>query len=568
MGRYEKGSIRQQLRKAFGFLLVLVMVAGVVGWATLSSVIGGMRDNVQRVQETARLAEEFSSVLMREVELGDQLINQDAAEHTADSYTTVSDSAHILQQLLAHRDATSPDEMRLTAGLDGQLSEVEVRYALGRMLHVLGRQTAAENAHDFAQVAVAGVFRDINRVTLLEQSRVGSTASGLVNRAGRQTAVFVVVITAVLVLAVGTVSRTTRLISRPLERLVEQATSFRKGDLTARTPGELPAEFAVLRDALDGVGESLAAVVGIAKRTADEVATAAGQLATISGEISDSASQVAGSMNEMSSGAATQVEALHHVDGALAGIGERAEGVRSQVHEVARLATDIETSAREKHLEVQQAVTILSDISSMVQRAGVEALALSTSAVEVNQFVEVVRAIAGQTDLLALNAAIEAARAGDAGRGFRVVADEVRILANQARDAADQITKTTAVVTLRLGTTTNAMTASASRVSEIGRVAGDVVNALRTVRDLADQTRSVASSVTIAADETTTAVRDAAANLGVIARAAESYAATAEQVGASTEEQSAACEEMTAASTDLLDGSHRLRQIVAGLKVA
>jgi methyl-accepting chemotaxis protein len=568
MGRYEKGSIRQQLRKAFGFLLLLVVIAGALGWGTLSSVISGMRDNVQHVQETARLAGELSSVLMREVELGDQLINQSASERLGDTYITVSDSAHMLQQLLARREAVSPDEMRLTAGLDGQLSEMEIRYALGQLLHRLGRQPAAENAHGLAQASVAGVFRDIDRVSLLEQSRVSNTAAGLITRASRQTVVFVIVITAILVLALGTVSRTTYLISHPLERLVEQAVSFRKGDLTARTPGELPAEFAVLRDALDGVGESLAAVVGIAKRTADEVATAAAQLATVSGQISDSASQVASSMNEMSSGAATQVEALHQVDGALAGIGERAEGVRGGVHKVGQLATDIEASAREKHLEVQQAVTILSDISSMVQRAGAEAVALSTTAAEVNQFVEVVRAIAGQTNLLALNAAIEAARAGDAGRGFRVVADEVRTLANQARDAADQITKTTTVVTLRLGTATEAMTASASRVSEIGRVAVDVVNALRVVRDLAGQTRTVASSVTIAAEETTTAVRNAAANLTVIARTAESYAATAEQVGASTEEQSAACEEMTAASSDLLEGSHRLRQIVAGLKVA
>jgi methyl-accepting chemotaxis protein len=112
------------------------------------------------------------------------------------------------------------------------------------------------------------------------------------------------------------------------------------------------------------------------------------------------------------------------------------------------------------------------------------------------------------------------------------------------------------------------MAAGATRVGEIDRVARGVADALTAVKVLAERTRTVAGGVTQEAEQTTLAVRNAAANLSVIARTAEIYAATAEQVGASTEEQSAACQEMTASSTHLLDGSHKLREIVGTLKVA
>jgi methyl-accepting chemotaxis protein len=246
----------------------------------------------------------------------------------------------------------------------------------------------------------------------------------------------------------------------------------------------------------------------------------------------------------------------------------RADNVRTYVSEVTRLASDIETSTRSKHLEVQQGVVVLSDVSNLVTHAADEAFALSKAASEVDEFVDVVRGIASQTNLLALNAAIEAARAGDAGRGFRVVADEVRALAVQATDAADQIAKTTAAVSTRLDATIEAMKAGASRIDAIERLASEVGTALAAVGTLANKTCTVAASVTVMAEETTTAVREAAANLTVIARTAEGYAATAEEVGASTEQQSAACQEMTAASGHLLEGSRRLQQAVSGLKVA
>src|SRR5207248_11757909 len=110
------------------------------------------------------------------------------------------------------------------------------------------------------------------------------------------------------------------------------------------------------------------------------------------------------------------------------------------------------------------------DVKHSVERAADEVRALNTTLSDINGFVATVAQIADQTNLLALNAAIEAARAGEAGRGFAVVADEVRKLAEESQQATDDIVQMTGTVTSRVTTSARAMETSAARVSEIERV--------------------------------------------------------------------------------------------------
>ena len=137
--------------------------------------------------------------------------------------------------------------------------------------------------------------------------------------------------------------------------------------------------------------------------------------------------------------------------------------MRTGASQVKDLAEGIERSAREKRAEIDRALGILSEVRTSVERAAGEVRELTGVAESINRFVAIVSRIAEQTNLLALNAAIEAARAGSAGRGFAVVADEVRKLAEQAQTAADDVVQLTAVVTARVGSTTQAMQAGASQ---------------------------------------------------------------------------------------------------------
>ena len=159
----------------------------------------------------------------------------------------------------------------------------------------------------------------------------------------------------------------------------------------------------------------------------------------------------------------------------------------------------------------QQALGILVDVKTSVERAAQEVVALHTTAADINRFVQTVSHIAEQTNLLALNAAIEAARAGTAGRGFAVVADEVRKLAEQSQKAAEDIVHMTGVVQARVGASATAMETGASRVAEIERLSRDIDAALGEIGSAAERTRLAANGVTQSARENAESFRARAA---------------------------------------------------------
>jgi methyl-accepting chemotaxis protein len=271
-------------------------------------------------------------------------------------------------------------------------------------------------------------------------------------------------------------------------------------------------------------------------------------------------------MGEVTEGAELQVTELRRVDDALVHIRERASAVREGAAEVRGLASEIDHAAREKRAEVERSVVILLEVRHSVERAAREVVELNTTAETINRFVSVVSRIAEQTNLLALNAAIEAARAGAAGRGFAVVADEVRKLAEQAQQAADDIVQLTAVVQLRVGSTTKAMRAGAALVGEIENLSRDLDNSLATIVFSAERALQASIIVSEAAEGNLAAVQEAATGITHAARTAEGHAAAAEQVSASTQEQSASSEEMQSAATTLLESALHLKAIVAGLR--
>jgi len=560
-------SIGSRLRAGFAVLLVLLGLAGALGWSALHALSINVGDSMVAAEQDAELAARLSNDVAREIEVAGRLL-ETHDEAVATEYRALSEDAHEVQHQMTTRPGQQGDEIARLSGIDVALSQLEVQYSLAHLLHDLGRSDAALAQRTRARPVVHALLDDIERLSELKAARAEQASVAIAGSASNRALIFVIVIAIALLLAWFTVRVTVQSIARPLGQLLRHAQSLSEGDLSARTTAQMPGEFEVLGAALNRTGESLGRVVSVATTTADDVARSARELSSVAEQISVAASQMAESMSDVTTGASGQAGSLHRIDGALQAIQARAEDVRRGVDEVTRLAGAVAESSAAKRTDVQRALAILTDVRATVLAASEEVTALSASTDDINRFVSLVLGIADQTNLLALNAAIEAARAGDAGRGFRVVADEVRSLATQARHAADEIARTTGVVGKRVGATQQAMATGVARVGEIERVAREIDAALETVGTFAERTREAAHGVTTAAGYNTDAVQDAAGNLGSIARTAESYAATAEEVSASTEEQSAACEEMTAASAELLSSSTTLRDIVSTLKVA
>jgi methyl-accepting chemotaxis protein len=557
-------TIRTRLWLGFGLIVALLVVAGALARQSMSRVATNIEETLSDVQSDASLMSQLTSGIARATEDATHYLeSRDPASQ--ESFRASGASAHRVASQLNRRRGQTSREIARVAEVDKYLSAVEAKYAAAHRLVDLGRADDARRTAAGARPLVDSLLTSIGALQRLKADRVNAARDDLASFASTRSWWLLLVLVGAVGMAVLVVTVTVRSIGQPLDILVGYARRMSDGDLTARIDDKLPGEYEVLASTLNQTSASLLRVVSVAARTADDVATSAHDLASVSEQISLSAGQMATAMTEVSSGAENQVSQLRVVDEALGAIREAAIGVRTASTEVTSLARSIEGTAQQKRIDVDHGTATLVDIKRSVEHAATEVTALNATLGDINYFVQTVSQIADQTNLLALNAAIEAARAGEAGRGFAVVADEVRALAEQSQKAADDIVRMTGTVTSRATAGAAAMQESASRVGEIETLARELDEALATITQAAERTRVAAMAVTNAAEANERAAVGASAALDAIAKTAEGHAAAAEQVNASTQEQSAACEEMSAASTSLLQGSTQLKQLVGRL---
>lgn len=551
-------TIRETLAIGFGALVLCMIAAGAFGWAAVNAGSRDVRDQLENVVEASQQSAEYSNIITREIQAATSyLANQDSASQN--EFRRLGATAHQLQRRFTSSSARTPEQIATVAAVDKRLAEFENAYALAHRLSDLGRKDAERVQVARARTMVTAVLNDLGNLDRAKSREVSAATVRLSEQSRMRAVIVLLAVTIAVLLAIFIAIRTVRAIDRPLRLLTQHARALSEGNLTSRTDAGLPGEFETLASAMNHTSESLSRVMSVASETADEVTRSADDLATASAELSDTATQVSEAVTQVSIGAEAQVLQLQTVNGALGAMRASADDVAAGAEEVQTLAGSIEAQALEKRAEIERALGILLDVRNIVRQGADEVHALTATVTDINKFVVSVGRIADQTNLLSLNAAIEAARAGAAGRGFGVVADEIRKLADQARRAADDIVDLTASVTTRVTSTSRTMETGVTHVGEIERVSREFDDALATIVAAAARTRQAAQEVANTAGSNVRAVDEASESLNSVARTAEAHAATAMEVSASSEQQSAACEQMSSASTQLLRGSQRLR---------
>ncbi|MEO8576620.1 MAG: methyl-accepting chemotaxis protein, partial [Gemmatimonadales bacterium] len=502
-------TIRRMLAIGFSILILLLVVAGFVGWASISNLSDEVGATFRHANEVTQQSARFSHVITQEVQAASTYLS-DADPAAEADFRRLGLEAHGMHRSFTSQRSDLAGEVANTIAVDSRLAEVENAFAIAHRLTDLGRPEEARAQSRAARQQVASLLVELQRVDRANNQAFIRASDALNEHALRRSALLVSVIGFALLLAGIIVVRTSREIGRPLRALVRHALQLSRGNLQNRTPTPgMPGEFRTLAEAMNHASDSLSRVVAGAAHTADDVARSAGDLASASKQISESAGQVADAVGEVSLGAESQVEQLKNVNDSLEGIRSRADSMVAGAGEVHALAGAIESEAESKRVDIERALEILLDVRNIVQKAATEVSGLTQTAAEINGFVVSVSRIAEQTNLLALNASIEAARAGPAGRGFAVVAAEVAKLAEQTQTAADDVVRLTEAVTMRVTTTSRAMQGSASHVAEIERVGRDLTGALSTIVAAAERTRHSAAVVSAAAQENVRAVEGA-----------------------------------------------------------
>ena len=306
--------------------------------------------------------------------------------------------------------------------------------------------------------------------------------------------------------------------------------------------------------------ERLRSLVGGIHEHAHEAASMAQQIAAATQEMTASTQEVAGTTGDLTERANQQaviVRAAAEDAGKILSISqELAAGATQAANRNAALAR----SARGHRERLDTSSTELARLAEEVQSGAAEADALRAASAEIEKFVAQTKAIAKRTHMLALNASIEAARAGDEGRGFSVVAEEVRKLANQAAQAAASTETMVQAVLERVGTARERLL----RLGQGGLVARDAAHAaasgLAGVAADAEENDQWTRRISASADEVRALVETIASRMREVSAGTEDYAAAAQEIAAAAQQLNASTEEISTSAGRLASTAEHLNQ--------
>lgn len=354
---------------------------------------------------------------------------------------------------------------------------------------------------------------------------------------------------------------------KPLKKVVNVANQVANGELIDVDLETSKDEIGKLSESIRTMVANLQHIILNIRNTSNHVSSAANQLTVHAGETYNSSTNIALDMNQITQNAEASMTMTEETAAAME---ETATGIQ-QIADSANVAAESSISASQASERgnevVQQVIAQMELINDSVEQIGTTINGLHVNTKKISEIVSLITAIADQTNLLALNAAIEAARAGEHGKGFAVVADEVRRLAEQSSQSATEIYNLISSIQSDSNASITVMQKGKEDVkvgmaftNEVGEIFKEI---LTSSEEVASQIREISA----ASQQISASSEEVAASVNNIKQSAEQSAEFSSNVSKSTQEQLSTMQEVKDASSSLGKTAEELQGLVAKFKL-
>ncbi|HET6836466.1 MAG TPA: methyl-accepting chemotaxis protein [Gemmatimonadales bacterium] len=353
---------------------------------------------------------------------------------------------------------------------------------------------------------------------------------------------------------------------KPTGKVAVVASRVSQGDLT--TPDWAN------RENLDGLSSSivgmvtrLQGLVGTIRQHSHDAAAMAQEIAASTQQMTASTQEVASTTGDLTERANQQAQVVRAAAQDAGKILEIAHELASGAIQAAERNAALARLARAHRERLDESTTELARLAEEIERGAAEAEALATASGDIEKFITQAKTIAKQTHMLALNASIEAARAGDEGRGFSVVAEEVRKLASQAAQAATSTSRTVQSVVTQVQTARERLL----RLGQGGTAAREAAHAaavgLMNVAADAEANDEWTRRISESAGEVRGLIEGIAGRMREVSAGTEDYASAAQQIAAAAQQLNASTEEISSSANHLAQAADKLTGVVGGFKL-
>ena len=510
-------TIGKKLGVGFGVIIVSIIILGVITLFQLNQIRVNINDIDERIDKLNNAYIAKDSIKNILATIPDFILSEHAQERENMKKLIDENSAKYKEKLEAIRKITHTEEgKKLLDNIENTIKEAVPYNNKVLELASLGKKDEAKKIYDEqVKPRTVKIFQAFDEEVAFHEKGLNKRMKEVISLIMRQIVIFIIITAIVVALGIFFSTFISRSVRKPVAELKGVLEKVAQGDLSVDIKVESKDEIGMISQSLKDALSSIKSLIAKSKTISSSLASSSEELSATTEEISrnlksqtERASQIASAAEEMSQ---TVVDIAKNASN-IAEVSVTTAGV-------AKEGKDMTIKTANEIKVIEGAISKLSEVINI----------LGDRSRQIGEIVTVIKDIADQTNLLALNAAIEAARAGEQGRGFAVVADEVRKLAERTAKATDEIAEMIRGIQSEVDVAEGSMEDATKKVASGVELSQKAANILGQILGKAQELQSMIQQIASATEEMSSVTDHITQDIGSIAEGSKEISLAVDQ---------------------------------------